>query len=63
MGGERAIRASVRGAVQGVGFRDAARRRALELGLAGWVRNGPVKMRRRDLRLCARTVRLPINEL
>ncbi len=27
------------GAVQGVGFRDAARRRAEELGVAGWVRN------------------------
>lgn len=40
MGGVGAIRASVSGAVQGVGFRDATRRRALELGLAGWVRNG-----------------------
>lgn len=35
----RAIRALVTGAVQGVGFRDATRRRADELGLAGWVRN------------------------
>jgi DNA ligase D-like protein (predicted 3'-phosphoesterase) len=35
----RAIRASVAGAVQGVGFRDATRRRAEELGVAGWVRN------------------------
>ena len=34
-----AKRATVRGRVQGVGFRDAARRRALELGLRGWVRN------------------------
>ena len=40
MGGQRAIRASVRGAVQGVGFRDATCRRALELEIAGWVRNG-----------------------
>jgi len=35
----RAIRASVTGAVQGVGFREATRRRAAELGLMGWVRN------------------------
>jgi DNA ligase D-like protein (predicted 3'-phosphoesterase) len=35
-----AIRATVRGEVQGVGFRDATRRRARELGLMGWVRNG-----------------------
>ncbi|MGH2855390.1 MAG: acylphosphatase, partial [Solirubrobacteraceae bacterium] len=27
------------GTVQGVGFREAARRRAGELGVAGWVRN------------------------
>lgn len=31
----------VRGRVQGVCFRDAARRRAEELGVAGWVRNLP----------------------
>jgi bifunctional non-homologous end joining protein LigD len=36
----RAIRAVLAGAVQGVGFRDATRRRARELGLMGWVRNG-----------------------
>jgi DNA ligase D-like protein (predicted 3'-phosphoesterase) len=35
----RAIRAIVAGAVQGVGFREAARRRAGQLGLTGWVRN------------------------
>jgi DNA ligase D-like protein (predicted 3'-phosphoesterase) len=35
-----AIRAVVRGRVQGVGFRDATVRRARELGLTGWVRNG-----------------------
>jgi DNA ligase D-like protein (predicted 3'-phosphoesterase) len=29
----------VSGTVQGVGFRDAARRRAVELGVMGWVRN------------------------
>lgn len=29
----------VTGAVQGVGFREATRRRALELGVLGWVRN------------------------
>ncbi|HEX6666632.1 MAG TPA: DNA polymerase ligase N-terminal domain-containing protein [Solirubrobacterales bacterium] len=34
-----AVRVVVRGAVQGVGFRDAAVRRAGELGVLGWVRN------------------------
>ena len=29
----------VRGRVQGVNFRDATRRRAQQLGVAGWVRN------------------------
>jgi DNA ligase D-like protein (predicted 3'-phosphoesterase) len=33
------VRAVVSGAVQGVGFRDGVRRRALDLGLRGWVRN------------------------
>jgi acylphosphatase len=40
MGATQAIRATVRGRVQGVGFRDAAVRRARALGLMGWVRNG-----------------------
>jgi DNA ligase D-like protein (predicted 3'-phosphoesterase) len=40
MAGE-AIRALVRGTVQGVGFREATVRRARELGLLGWVRNEP----------------------
>jgi DNA ligase D-like protein (predicted 3'-phosphoesterase) len=35
-----AIRAAVHGEVQGVGFRDATVRRARELALWGWVRNG-----------------------
>jgi DNA ligase D-like protein (predicted 3'-phosphoesterase) len=35
-----AIRAVVRGAVQGVGFRDATVRQANSLGVKGWVRNG-----------------------
>jgi DNA ligase D-like protein (predicted 3'-phosphoesterase) len=35
----RAIRAQISGSVQGVGFRQEARRRALDLGLLGWVRN------------------------
>jgi DNA ligase D-like protein (predicted 3'-phosphoesterase) len=35
-----AVRATVSGAVQGVGFRDATVRRARELGALGWVRNG-----------------------
>lgn len=35
-----AIRAVVRGAVQGVGFRDATVDRARGLGVMGWVRNG-----------------------
>ncbi|HEX5525959.1 MAG TPA: DNA polymerase ligase N-terminal domain-containing protein [Solirubrobacterales bacterium] len=34
-----AIRAVVRGRVQGVGFRDTTVRRAHDLGLMGWVRN------------------------
>ena len=38
--GTAAIRAVVRGEVQGVGFRDATVRRAHELGALGWVRNG-----------------------
>jgi DNA ligase D-like protein (predicted 3'-phosphoesterase) len=38
--GATAVRATVSGAVQGVGFRDATRRRARRLGLTGWVRNG-----------------------
>jgi len=37
--GARAIHACVRGHVQGVGFREAALRRADELGVRGWVRN------------------------
>jgi DNA ligase D-like protein (predicted 3'-phosphoesterase) len=36
---ERAVRVTVRGRAQGVGFREATRRRALELGATGWVRN------------------------
>lgn len=35
-----AFRAAVAGRVQGVGFRDATLRRAHELGVHGWVRNG-----------------------
>jgi DNA ligase D-like protein (predicted 3'-phosphoesterase) len=35
-----AIRAVVRGEVQGVGFRESTVGRAHELGLTGWVRNG-----------------------
>jgi len=35
-----AVRATVRGKVQGIGFRDATRTRAHELGAMGWVRNG-----------------------
>jgi DNA ligase D-like protein (predicted 3'-phosphoesterase) len=37
---EAAVRAVVRGEVQGVGYRDATRKRARELGAMGWVRNG-----------------------
>lgn len=35
-----AVRAVVRGEVQGVGFREMTRRRARKLGAMGWVRNG-----------------------
>lgn len=35
-----AVRAVVRGEVQGVGFRDATLQRARRLGVMGWVRNG-----------------------
>jgi DNA ligase D-like protein (predicted 3'-phosphoesterase) len=35
-----AIRATVTGQVQGVGFREATLHRARELGVLGWVRNG-----------------------
>jgi acylphosphatase len=34
-------RVVVRGRVQGVWFRESARRRAHELGVSGWVRNAP----------------------
>ena len=37
--GTQAVRATVAGTVQGVGFREATRRRACELGVVGWVRN------------------------
>lgn len=37
----RAVRAVVRGAVQGVFFRDSTRSRAQDLGIRGWVRNEP----------------------
>lgn len=40
MDATQAIRAVARGRVQGVGFRDATVRRAREIGLTGWVRNG-----------------------
>ena len=39
MSDAKAIRATVRGAVQGVGFRDATVRRARRAGALGWVRN------------------------
>jgi DNA ligase D-like protein (predicted 3'-phosphoesterase) len=36
---KRAIRAVVRGRVQGIGFRDATVRKARQIGILGWVRN------------------------
>lgn len=38
---DRRVRLHVRGRVQGVWFRGATRRRALELGVRGWARNLP----------------------
>lgn len=38
--GTKAVRATVSGSVQAVGFRDATLSRARELGVLGWVRNG-----------------------
>jgi len=37
----RAARVTVRGLVQGVGFRYFCRRKAIDSGLTGWVRNSP----------------------
>ncbi|HET8815071.1 MAG TPA: DNA polymerase ligase N-terminal domain-containing protein [Solirubrobacterales bacterium] len=37
--GKSAIRATVRGRVQGIGFREATLRRARRIGVFGWVRN------------------------
>ena len=37
----RAIRAAIAGTVHGVGFREATRGRASDLGVVGWVRNEP----------------------
>jgi DNA ligase D-like protein (predicted 3'-phosphoesterase) len=36
----KAVRATVRGEVQAVGFREATQRKARSLGVMGWVRNG-----------------------
>lgn len=38
-GGRLRLEATIRGRVQGVGFRHFAARRALQLGLDGWVQN------------------------
>jgi acylphosphatase len=41
MGGTKAVRAVVRGRVQGVFFRAAMQQKARELGVTGWVKNLP----------------------
>ncbi|HEU4404986.1 MAG TPA: acylphosphatase [Polyangiaceae bacterium] len=41
MGGKKAVRAVVRGRVQGVFFRAATQQKARELGVVGWVENLP----------------------
>lgn len=41
MTSQKCIRARVHGQVQGVAFREYTRREAVQLGLAGWVRNCP----------------------
>ncbi len=41
MSAVKAVRAVVRGRVQGVGFRFAAHHHAVRLGVTGWVRNLP----------------------
>lgn len=40
-GGTERARVHISGRVQGVAFRDAARRKAGEVGVSGWVRNLP----------------------
>ncbi len=39
--GTSAVRLTVRGRVQGVWYRASAKRRAVHLGVTGWVRNSP----------------------
>jgi DNA ligase D-like protein (predicted 3'-phosphoesterase) len=55
----RAVRAVVTGRVQGVGFREAARRRALGLGVGGWVRNAEDG----TVRVHAEGARAPVEQL
>jgi DNA ligase D-like protein (predicted 3'-phosphoesterase) len=38
---QRALRVTIHGQVQGIGFRDATTRHAQQLGVLGWVRNSP----------------------